>query len=112
MENRIKLSKLENGKGDQRESDNSDDEKEDKEAHKKNIIIMNTGQGQKSNFMSQEENDYFKKIDEIIEVLCKKFKDFPRSRILEALRFNTFDLEKTFKFLSNPEEQSSKDYLL
>jgi hypothetical protein len=102
MENRIKKSKLENEKGDQKEEEVMD-------VPKKNIIMMKSGEGQKNGFISQEENDYFKKIDEIIEVLCKNFKDFPKSRILEALRFNTFDLEKTFNFLSNPEEHSGKN---
>ncbi len=102
MENRIKQSKI----GNDNRYEKTDEDNEVKEAPKKNIILMSAGQGDKSSFISQAENDYFKKIDEIIEVLCKNFIDFPKSRILEALRFNTFDLEKTFKFLSNPDDHS------
>ena len=73
METRIKLSKLENEA--KLEVPEEQQEKEVKEAPKKNIFIMNSNQSQKLSFINEIEYDYFKKIDEILDNLSILFND-------------------------------------
>jgi hypothetical protein len=117
MESRIKKSKTNKNDDDDNIQDNTNKEDSDKKhsgnhinsnhaSAKKNIIIQSGNQ--KISLLTDSDIEKFKNIDQVIESFTTMLKDISRERVLDALVFNSFNIEKTYEFLTNQDFEKSK----
>jgi hypothetical protein len=71
---------------------------------KKNIIIQSGSL--KSSLLVEGDLDQFKNIDEVVDLLISQVEGMSRDRVLDALIFNSFNIDRAFCFLKEPEEFS------